>query len=465
MRLRPSIALYTASITFALSLTPSVRAQNANDPGQAGMLREILSRLDRLEKENHQLIDEVRELRDQLAARNQTEPAAPASTEKTSERITVLEQRTDDLAQTKVEASQRYPIRVTGIALFNAYVNGRSNGGTVNPTVASLSPNTNTGGATVAQSIIGLEYRGPQTFLGGTVSGSLQMDFFGGTTSSLNHLFRIRTATVNLDWANTSLMVGQDKPLIAPRNPDSLAQVGVSPLTGAGNLWLWQPQARVEERLKVGHDSGVRLQAAVYQTALLGNYSDYVSPTTSATPDDHPRPGIEGRVEFWHRWSDTRRIEIAPGFHFSNSHVEEFSIPSQVFSMDWLIRPLDKLEFSGAFFHGQNVANLGGLQQGFTLFYRPYRVIPVHATGGWAQIRIPVTERLAFDVYGGQEDDRNSDLVAGNIGKNQNYAGNIMYKLAPNVLLSLEAGQLRTTYIGAGNRVNNHYDLAIGYLF
>ena len=40
----------------------------------------------------------------------------------------------------------------------------------------------------------------------------------------------LRTAP-SLDWANTSIMFGQDKPIISPRDPDSLAQVGYSPLT------------------------------------------------------------------------------------------------------------------------------------------------------------------------------------------------------------------------------------------
>ena len=40
-----------------------------------------------------------------------------------------------------------------------------------------------------------------------------------------------------------------------------------------------------------------------------------------------------------------------------------------------------------------------------------------------------------------------------------------MYRIAPNVFMSLEAGQIRTTYLGIGNRVNNHYDLAVAYSF
>ncbi len=48
--------------------------------------------------------------------------------------------RIDELAQTKVEASQKFPIRITGMALFNASVNGRFNGNAENPLVASSTP-------------------------------------------------------------------------------------------------------------------------------------------------------------------------------------------------------------------------------------------------------------------------------------------------------------------------------------
>jgi hypothetical protein len=40
-----------------------------------------------------------------------------------------------------------------------------------------------------------------------------------------------------------------------------------------------------------------------------------------------------------------------------------------------------------------------------------------------------------------------------------------MYHLAPNVITSLEAMQLRTNYMNTGIRINDHYDLAIAYLF
>jgi hypothetical protein len=381
------------------------------------------------------------------------------------DRQAVEQARIEELAQTKVESSQKFPIRITGMALFNAYTNGRYNNQADNPPIASLAPGDATGGGTLRQSTLGLLFNGPLTIGGAKVSGSLYMDFFGGSTSSLNHLVRLRTASINLAWANTTLSFGQEKPIISPRDPDSLAQVGVSPLTGAGNLWLWEPQIRLEQRLSLGSASGLRAQVGVFQTNLLNGGSDpnaYAAPQPGQ-PTEDSSPGEEGRLEFWHRWSETGRVEIAGGFHANRNHVGPFSLPSNVYSLDWFFRPFSKVEFSGMFFHGRNVAVLGGLAQGFNVLNHKWISVP--STGGWAQLRFPVTARLAFDIYGGMQDDRNSDLLPSNMAKNQGYFGNVMYRLAPNVVVSLEGGQIRTTYYQVGNRLNDHYDLAIAYMF
>jgi hypothetical protein len=441
-------------------------------------MQAILDRLNQLEKNNQALLEEVRALRQEVSGLHaplgnsaaqaaepraaQSENATPSQT--SDERQAVEENRIDELDQTKVEASQKFPIRITGMALFNASVNGRLNGNAENPQVASSTPGSMTGDGTLRQSTLGLLFNGPQTFWNGKISGSIYMDFFGGSTTSLDHLVRLRTAAINIDWKNTSVMFGQDKPLISPRNPDSLAQVGYSPLTGAGNLWLWQPQVRLEQRFSLGESSGLRAQAGVFVTSSLDYPSNPNEYTGGASQQEYSRPGAEGRLELWHRWSETGRIEIAGGYHFNENRVVETIVPSEVYSLDWFLRPISKIEFSGMFFHGANVATLGALPQGFVV--QPYgEVVAVHSTGGWAQIRVPITARLAWDVYGGQQDDRNSDLLSGSVAKNQGYFSNLMYRIAPNVMVSLEGGQVRTTYLGLGNRLNDHYDLAIAYLF
>jgi hypothetical protein len=139
-------------------------------------------------------------------------------------------------------------------------------------------------------------------------------------------------------------------------------------------------------------------------------------------------------------------------------------VPSRLFALDWFANPWEKLEFSGAFFSGQNVAHFGALRQGFTI-RRNGNVIPVHSRGGWGQLSFPFTSRVTLNIFGGVHDDRNRDLGYDGIAANRTGAANLMYRLAPNVILSIEALQMRTTYLEIGTRHNNRYDLAVAYLF
>ncbi|MBS1873433.1 MAG: hypothetical protein JSU00_09460 [Acidobacteria bacterium] len=442
-----------SSTRLLLWLVPAIAA--AQDRQE---LKEILDRLARVEEQNRMLVDEVRALRKELAESRAGAPAAP-SAPPVEERLEVAENRIAEQAQSKLESDHRSPVQLTGMVLFNAWLNGRSNGDSFNPTTASASTGQFLGGGTFRQSVIGLKFQGPRIAGGGNVSGSVYMDFFAGTASSLNQLFRLRLATVDLNWRNTTVSVGQDKPIIAPREPDSLAQVGVSPLTAAGNLWLWQPQARVEQRFHLSDSTILRGQFGVFQTSesYPGLSAEYRAATASA------RPSAEGRVEISHQFRGVSYIEVAYGIHASQSHVHGVSLPSRIYSFDWLIRPFARLDITGAYFTGQNVSVTGSIRQGITFFGENGR--SVHSQGGWAQLALRPTSRLSFHLYGGAQDDRNADLLAGAIGRNMIYAANVMYRVGPNLLASFEASQVRTSYLGSGLRLNPHYDLALAYLF
>jgi len=436
---------------FAFCLLPTLLcAQQKSD------LQQILDRLDRIEQENKTLTDEVRALRAELAA---SRSATPVPIE---ERVEVVEQRVADQAQTKVEASQKLPITLTGMVLFNAWMNGRANAGAEFPTTASQTNSSSAAGATVSQSVLGMKFQGPEVLGGGQLSGSIYFDTWGGSPSnSLNHLMRVRTATVQIDWKNTSIVAGQDKPIVSPREPDSLAQVQVSPLTGAGNLWLWQPQVRVDERFHFGKQAGLTAQVGVYETS---------EPSYASRGGDNsalvsvPRPGVEGRFEFWRTFGENARIEIAPGFHESTTHAGGFSAPSRLGTVDWLVQPVAKIRFTGMFFTGENAAGLGGLHQGFSIF-NDTRAVPIGVSGGWAQVSYLATKRLTFNIFGGQENDRAADLMSGDIRRNFMYAGNAIYRLGSNVLLGMEVSQTRTNYFLLPSKLNNHYDLSLAYLF
>ena len=422
-------------------------------------LARVLERLDRLEQQNRELMSELQAVRQELAAARTGQPevsvatAAEAPQPTVQEQVAIQQSRVEELSQSKVEASQKFPVRLAGMALFNAFANSKQSGGVDYPIVAAPK-GAGHDGATVRQSIIGLEFADPAAVLGGKVHGSIYMDFF---TAGTNSTMRIRTASIGVDWKTTSIVAGMEKPIFNPREPSSLAQVGVSPLTGAGNLWLWLPQARVEQELRFAPGTGLRAQFGIVQTREIGPYE-------GAATAEPSRPGAEGRFNLHHNFDDERRMEFAGGFHFSTTHAAGNSIPSSLYSLDWFFNPWKRVEFTGFFYSGQNVAHLGsGTRQGFAVYRTSAHAI--QSKGGWGQLTIHTLPRLDFHLFTGQVDDNNRDLDAGGIGKNLLFGGNAYFRIAPNVLVGLEATQLRTMYLGQGIRINNHYDLALAYLF
>lgn len=424
-------------------------------------LDQILERLTRLESENRALREEVKGLREEVATLKPAAAAAPVPTpvQQLEERIAIQEKRTEEQAQTKVEASQRFPIRLSGMVLMNAFHNGAAAAGTDTPTTAARIPGRQTGGMTFRQSVLGMEYTGSQTFLGARARGSVFVDFYEGNTETNNfYTPRFRTGGFHLDWASRTVSFVQEKPLFSGRDPDSFSFVGVSPLTSSGNLWRWQPQLRFEQRMTSGGFQGTA-QVALIQTSEDAGF-DFAGNRLS---NERRRPGLEGRFELAAGTAGERRIEIAPGFHLSNSNVSGQRFRSDLVSVDWLVQPVSKLQWTGLAWNGQNVHHFGAFRQSFGIVNGVLR--PVRSRGGWTQVSVPFTTKFSLHVFGGIHDDRNEDIAANGIAVNRSGGANIMYRLAPNLVLSLEALKQRTTYRDLGNRSNNRYDLSIAYLF
>ena len=233
------------------------------------------------------------------------------------------------------------------------------------------------------------------------------MDFFNPQDQGW---LRIRTGDISFDWQNRSFSVGQYAPLISPYEPSSFAEVGIPPLAGAGNLWLWLPQARYEERIHLNAASGIKGQLAVLETQETYGQA----PNVHYDDFDPNRPAMEGRAAYWHKFDDERRFEIGAGFHASTTHVLYASVPSRVYSVDWLAVPWSKLKLTGTIFRGENFSNLGGLPPGFTVVNPDLSIVePVHGGGGWAQASSPITSRLTLNIFGGLQNNRVTDLILG----------------------------------------------------
>jgi len=403
----------------------------------------VLKRLDQLEQENRKLHQELAALRQSVEQLR-------------GENVARLDERVAEQAQTKVEAAQRFPLKLSGLVLMNTYWYAGRTGGAELPMVAALGGAAGRAGATPRQSQIAFQYESSGGIWGAQIGGRLQADFFGGTLNLQNHLARIRTADVTMRWSGRSLSFAVDKPIFSPREPETLAQLGVSALANSGNLWLWQPQLRYEERVKLGGNTTLTARAGVYQTnetfaAVPARFESSLSPS---------RPALQGRVELKHG-----RFEIAPGFHRSVSRVAAANVDSYAASIDWLVPFGERVDWIGFAWKGQNLTGLGvsGLRQPFT--FRGDQPFAVRGHGGWTQGTLRATSRLSLHFLGGMHDDVNRDLLDNGIARNLSYGANAWYRVGPNVILGLEALQIRTRYRQSGVRLINRYDLAVGYLF
>jgi hypothetical protein len=428
-------------MAFSLSLPLSIFLCAGVVAAQQPDWAQILARLERLEQENASLKEELRQLKSRLDG-----PGPPLE-----ERVAVQERRSEEQHQTKVESSERVPVKLTGMLLFNAFSGGNNGIPAEFPTFASPRTGLRQIRGTLAQTSVGLRVESPTTILGARARGEVLADFYGEYDGYA--IPRLRTGFLDLHWKTRGLRVGVEKPIVAPRNPTSLAQIVYPALWGAGNLWFWQPQARVEQRFG-GGQTQVEAQLGLFQT-------QETAPGGSLAP----RPSWQTRVQIGHKFDEDRRLEFAPGFAYSRTLAAGTSAPSQLITADWLLAPSRWWEFSGALFHGRNAGPLGGLRQGVVLA-GDNTLRAVGTTGGWVQVMVRPASRLRIHAMLGEQDDRNRDLNSGAIARNLSWALNGITQLSPNVLLGLEVQQIRTTFLGPnGTRVLNRYDLALAYLF
>ena len=164
----------------------------------------------------------------------------------------MTESRVATLYQTKVESGSKYRVRLSGLALFNTFVNRGTVNTTSVPNLALPTPDGQPGGnigATFRQTLFTLQAFGPEVG-GARTSASVQFDFYGGFTRTLDGyvqgLAHLRTADIAFDWNKWSLHLMQDKPFISPLSPTTLAAIGTPEFAYSGDLWTWTPQIVAE---------------------------------------------------------------------------------------------------------------------------------------------------------------------------------------------------------------------------
>jgi hypothetical protein len=376
--------------------------------------------------------------------------------------IELLRQQMAADAESKVQAASRVKVDLFGRVLMNAFTNSARVNSAEVPLFALRADSSGADGmsAAVRQTTFGLVVN-VGDILGGTFSGELHTDFFGGQqpSSGGRHfpLLRVRRAFGTLTWSRGELLFGQDNPLVAGVSPRSVASVGTPEFTGAGNLWLWLPQIR--GTVELVPQAGIGLQAAVL-APTSGEPADPFD-TGFDGAERSGRPYLQARLRA--RLGEGGRAgEVGVGVHRGWIRRADLSLASsEALVADALIHLGDALELRGEVYGGKAVRGLGGggAGQQFTATGSE-----VEDKGGWGQLTLRPSTLVAFSGGCGVSDPRDdADLPADRL-RNVTCALEAVATPGGGLVFALGWRTQRTTY-DIGLRRNHHLNLGFGFEF
>ena len=460
--------------------------------------------IDQSQRQMQELQQQLQELRRQLAAGTSSSsdtntiqaPAVPvqaAAAEPTApveERLQTLEAAVKLHDQTKVESASKYPVRLTGLVLFNTFLNRGVPDNVDIPAVALRATPTSGGGSLGAgfrQTILGIQGDGPH-IAGAHTSAYVNLDFFSdvsytsyGTSAGI---VRMRTASIDFDWAHDSIEFGFVAPLISPNSPASFATVAEPALAGAGNLWTWAPQLRYAHRFPLHHNRGVQLELGLWDSPSAGYNPNQLF--RAATPGElAEQPSYETRISY--ASPDEHGLQLGVGGYYSRQAYPGYQgypgtekLDAWAFTTDFRIPISRWFELSGEGYRGRSLGGLGGgvykdIVAGTSPTSGASVLNRLNAIGGWTQFKTRFGESLETNLSIGQDNGFASDFhaVVQPAGasatqlraRNKMFIANLIYRPKTYIIVSPEFRRIWSYPISGSASTLDIYTLSIGYQF
>jgi hypothetical protein len=453
------------------------------------------SAIESSQKQIQQLRNQVSELQTELASRG----AAPTTPDQNAgqEQMASLRAEVDKLReqadlqqseiavhdQAKVETQSKFPLKLTGLILMNAFAN--TSGVDVAPSPALATGGSGATGLSLRQTILGFDARGPHVF-GATSAADLRVDFFGGLGQSGygggGSFVRLRTAHVDVEWDHTRAFVEMDRPILNPNSPTSLTAIGQPALAWSGNLWNWLPQAGAEHSFALPGSSHFKMQAAIADVpdpaipdSSNAGTGAAALPATSLAENSR-WPGSEARIAYV-RGDEASGPEVGVGGYFSPHSDAGIRFDAWAATFDYRIPLSSRFEASGNVYRG---AGLGGLGAGaFKDYvysalgeYPSYR--PLDDVGGWTQLKARAGERLEFNAAYGLDNlfasqlrpylPRNPNMYQ-NLARNSTVFTNVIFSPTAYTLFSFEFRRIDSSPALGQHAIASVYGVAAGYRF
>ncbi|WP_433964670.1 hypothetical protein [Tunturiibacter gelidiferens] len=421
-----------------------------------------------------------------------TAKATASAIEDLQERQQTLEEQVKLHEQTKIESGSKYPVRVTGLILFNSFINKGIVDNIDLPEVA-LSASNDSGdgsaGAGFRQTILGLEGFGPR-IVGAKTSADINLDFFGGlaygTTATSAGIVRMRTASINLDWDHDSVQAGMVEPLISPLSPTSYATVAEPSLSGAGNLWTWSPQLRYAHQTPLQSGRQLQVEFGLWDPQTAGYSTNLVS--RSPSPGEYSKqPAYESRIsygtakDFYGNSASQHPLQIGLGGYYSRqSYPYGASLDTWAVTTDWRVPFNNHFEVSGEGYRGRGLGGLGGgvykdILVGISPVTGQNSYRGLNAIGGWTQFKTRFNQSIEANVSLGLDDGFAGDFHTLQFpttatavqlrARNKMVVANLIYRPKTYIILSPEYRRIWTSPIYGAGATADIFTLSAGYQF
>jgi hypothetical protein len=462
--------------------------------------------LEQSRKEIQQLRQELSLIKEQLAA-SRTVPSDRSSRgdnvdvakttasaiEDLQEKQQTLEEQVKLHEQTKIESDSKYPVHITGLTLFNSFINKGIVDNIDLPEVALAESNDSgdgSAGASFRQTVLGVQGFGPR-IAGARTSADVNLDFFGGlaygSSATSAGIVRMRTASINFDWDHDSIQAGMVGPLISPVSPTSYATVAEPSLAGAGNLWTWSPQLRYAHEIPLQSTRQLQFEFGLWDPQTAG-YSTNLLLRTPSPGEYSKQPAYESRISYGTATKDSygdffsdHPFQIGVGGYYSRqSYPYGESLDTWAVTADWRVPLGTRFEVSGEGYRGLGLGGLGGgVYKDILIGVNPanqtttYRGL--NAIGGWAQFKTRFGRSIEANASIGLDDGFAQDFHSIDFpstatevqlrARNKMAVANLIFKPKTYIILSPEYRRIWTWPIyGAGNTADI-FSLSAGYQF
>jgi hypothetical protein len=470
-------------------------------------LDEAHQQLEQSRKEILQLERELSLIKEQLAAtqpvhseqssagNNNVDVAKTTASaiEDLQEKQQTLEEQVKLHEQTKIESESKYPVRLTGLILFNSFINKGIVDNIDLPEVA-LSASNDSGdgsaGAGFRQTILGLQGFGPR-IAGARTSADVNMDFFGGlaygSSATSAGIARMRTASINLDWDHDSIQAGMVGPLISPLSPTSYATVAEPSLSGAGNLWTWSPQLRYAHQIPLQSRRQLQFEFGLWDPQTAGYSTNLLF--RSPSPGEYSKqPAFESRISYGtatkNSYGDSASehpLQIGlSGYYSRQSYPYGESLDTWAVTTDWRVPFSNRFEVSGEGYRGRGLGGLGGgvykdILVGISPITGQNSYRGLNAIGGWTQFKARFSQSIEANASVGLDDGFAGDFHTLELSatatavqlraRNKMVVANLIFRPKTYIILSPEYRKIWTWPIYGVGTTADIFTLSAGYQF